>query len=86
MQLKLVNPNAPYFDDADLLVAADCTAFSYGNFHDRFLKGKVPVIFCPKLDQDIEGYIEKMSRIISSHDIRSLTVVRMVVRYGRIRS
>ena len=79
VQLRLVNPNAPYFDDADLLVSADCAAFAYGNFHDRFLKGKVPVIFCPKLDQDVESYIEKMARILSSHTIRSITVVRMVV-------
>ena len=52
---------------------------AFGNFHDRFLKGKVPVIFCPKLDQDVESYIEKMARILSSHTIRSITVVRMVV-------
>ena len=79
VQLRLVNPHAPYFDNADLLVAADCAAFAHGNFHDTFLKGKVPVIFCPKLDQDIEGYIEKMANILSSHPIRSITVVRMVV-------
>ena len=79
VQLRLVNPDAPYFDNAELLVASDCTAFACGNFHDRFMKEKVPVIFCPKLDQDIDGYIEKLSRIFSSHVIRSVTVVRMSV-------
>lgn len=79
VQLRLVNPNAPFFDNAELLVAADCTAFAHGSFHDSFMKGKIPVIFCPKLDQDIDGYIEKMAQIFAMHEIRSVTVVRMAV-------
>ncbi|NLE65751.1 MAG: 4Fe-4S binding protein [Elusimicrobia bacterium] len=79
VQLKLLNPRAPFFQGADLLVSADCVAFAYADFHERFLKGKAAVVFCPKLDQDIEGYIEKMTEIIRQNEIRSITVVKMEV-------
>lgn len=77
VQIKLAPVNAPYFDGADLLVAADCTAYAYGNFHNRFIRGKITLIGCPKLD-DID-YSEKLTEIIKNNDIRSLTVVRMEV-------
>ncbi|MGL4370674.1 MAG: ATP-binding protein, partial [Spirochaetota bacterium] len=79
VQLKLVNPSAPYFDSEELLVAADCTAFAHGNFHERFMKDTPLVIFCPKLDQDIEGYVDKLAQIFEAHPIRTVSVVRMVV-------
>ncbi len=79
VQLKLLNPSAPYFENADLLISADCVPFAYAGFHEKILKGKIVVIFCPKLDTDIEGYIEKLSQIISLHPIRSITVVHMEV-------
>ena len=79
IQMKLINPAAPFFDDADLLVAADCTAFSYGNFHEKFIKNHVMIMFCPKLDQDAEGYIEKLTRIFELHRIKSVTIARMEV-------
>ena len=78
-QLQLINPAAPYFDNADLLVAADCVPFACGDFHTRFLKGKIVVNFCPKLDQANDQYVEKLSLILQRHCIRSITVVRMVV-------
>lgn len=79
IQLKLLNPNAPYLHNADLLIAADCTAFSYANFHAKFLKDKILIMLCPKLDSDIESYIEKLSNIFESQDIRSITIVHMEV-------
>lgn len=79
VQLTLVNPDAPYFADADLLVCADCVPFANANFHNEFLNGKALVIFCPKLDSDIERYIEKLSLIIKRNNIKSLSVVRMEV-------
>jgi NAD-dependent dihydropyrimidine dehydrogenase PreA subunit len=79
VQLKLLNPNAPYFDNADLLVSADCVPFAYGNFHAKFLKGKIVIMFCPKLDPDIDGYIEKLSLILKNHPIKSITIARMEV-------
>jgi len=79
VQLKLLNPAAPFFDDCDLVVAADCVPFSFADFHRRFLAGKILVVFCPKLDQAGEEYIEKLSRIFSEHTIRSITTVHMVV-------
>ena len=69
--------NAPYFDGASLLVAADCTAYAYGNFHQDFIRGKVTLIGCPKLDS--VDYSEKLTEIIRQNDIRSLTIVRMEV-------
>lgn len=77
IQIKLAPINAPYFNEADLLIAADCTAFAYGNFHNDFIKGKVILIGCPKLD-DID-YSEKLDQIFSSNDIKSITTVRMQV-------
>ena len=69
--------NAPYFDGAKLLIAADCTAYAYGNFHNDFIKGRVTLIGCPKLDEG--DYTEKLTAIISNNDIKSVTVVRMEV-------
>ena len=77
LQIKLLPPNAPYFEGADLLIAADCTAYSYGNFHRDFMKGKVTMIGCPKLDA--VNYADKLTEIFRSNDIRSVTVTRMTV-------
>jgi len=79
VQLSLLNPAAPYFENADLLVSADCVPFAYPGFHAELLKGKILIIFCPKLDTDIEGYIAKLSEIFTRHAIRSVTVARMEV-------
>ncbi|WP_321508079.1 4Fe-4S binding protein [uncultured Methanoregula sp.] len=79
IQLALLNPQAPYFDNADLLISADCVPFSYANFHAEFLKGRILIMFCPKLDPDIEGYIDKLTTIFSSHTIRSITLLHMEV-------
>ena len=76
-QIKLVPINAPYFDNAELLIAADCAAYAYGNFHSEFMKGKITLIGCPKLD-DVD-YSEKLTRIIKENNIKSVTVVRMEV-------
>lgn len=77
VQIKLLAPGAPYFNGAELLVAADCTAYAYANMHNRFMHGKVTLIGCPKLD-DID-YSEKLTEIVSANDIKSITVVRMEV-------
>ena len=77
VQIKLVPVNAPYFDGANLLVAADCTAYAYGDFHSRFIRNKVTLIGCPKLD--MVDYTEKLTQIIANNDIKSVTVVRMEV-------
>ena len=77
VQIKLVPTAAPYFSGADLLVAADCTAFAYGNFHAEFIKGRVTIIGCPKLDGI--DYAEKLEVILSQNDIHSITVTRMSV-------
>lgn len=79
IQLHLLNPHAPYFNDADLLIAADCVAFSFGNFHQRFLKGKTLVILCPKLDDGIDSYIEKLTSIFKDNNVKSVTVAHMEV-------
>ena len=76
-QIRLVPVNAPYFDGAKLLIAADCTAYAYANVHTEFMRGKVTLIGCPKLD-DVD-YSEKLTAILSNNDIRSLTVLRMEV-------
>ena len=76
-QIKLVPTNAPYFDGADLLIAADCTAYAYGNFHNEFIKNRITLIGCPKLDDG--DYSEKLASIISNNDINSITVARMEV-------
>jgi len=78
VQLKLIATNAPYLNDADLLLAADCTAFSAVNFHGRFIKGKKLVIACPKLD-DAQLYYEKLTEMFRTNSIKSITVVRMEV-------
>ena len=78
VQLELVSPGAPYFRDADLLVAADCVPFAYARFHDDFLAGKRLVVGCPKLD-DNQGYVAKLAEILRRGTIRSVTVVKMVV-------
>ena len=77
VQIKLVPVNAPYFDGAKLLIAADCTAYAYGNFHQKFIRNRVTLIGCPKLDEG--DYAEKLTRIIAGNDIESITVVRMEV-------
>ena len=77
VQIKLVPVNAPYFDGADLLIAADCTAYAYSSFHQDFIRNKVTLIGCPKLDQ--VDYSEKLTAIIQNNDIQSVTIVRMEV-------
>lgn len=78
VQLHLLPPTAPYLRGADLLLAADCAAFSCGDFHSRYLKDHALAIACPKLD-DPSGYIEKLSRMITEGGIRSITVLMMQV-------
>ena len=77
VQLKLAPLNAEYYDGANLLVAADCTAYTYGNFHNEFIRNRVVLMGCPMLDQT--DYIEKLTHIIAANDIKSVTVVRMQV-------
>jgi hypothetical protein len=69
--------NAPYFDNADLLIAADCTAYAYGNMHEEFMKNRIMLIGCPKLDAS--DYSVKLAEIIANNNINSLTVLRMEV-------
>ena len=76
-QIKLVPTQAPFFDGAKLLIAADCTAYAYANLHEDFMKGKVTLIGCPKLDA--VDYSEKLTAIIRDNDIRSVTILRMEV-------
>lgn len=78
VQIMLVPPNAPYFDNADLLIAADCVPFSYPDFHEHFLKGKILLVGCPKLD-DAEYYLEKITQILKINNINSVTCVHMEV-------
>lgn len=78
VKLNLVSPTAPYFQDADLVLAADCTAFAYASFHPDYLKGKALAIGCPKFD-DVERYIAKLQAIIEDGGIRSITVIHMEV-------
>lgn len=77
VQIKLAPVRAPYFQDVDLLIAADCTAYAYADFHQKFIRGKIVLIGCPKLDG--VDYTEKLTEIIRGNDIRSVTVVRMEV-------
>ena len=77
VQIKLVPVNAPYFDKANLLIAADCTAYSYGNFHNEFIRNHITLIGCPKLDEG--DYAEKLTAIIANNNIKSVTIVRMEV-------
>ncbi|MGH4138492.1 ATP-binding protein [Clostridium sp.] len=78
VQLKLVNTKAAFLNGADILIAADCTAYAYGNFHKEFIRGRVTLIGCPKLD-DNDYYREKIAEILKNNDIKSITVVRMEV-------
>ncbi|WMI80328.1 4Fe-4S binding protein [Anaerotignum sp. MB30-C6] len=77
VQIQLAPIQAPYFDGANLLIAADCSAYAYGDFHNKFMKNKVTLIGCPKLD--MADYAEKLQQIIMQNDIKSVTVVRMQV-------
>lgn len=77
VQIKLVPANAPYFDNVNLLIAADCTAYAYGNFHNKFMRNHITLIGCPKLDN--VNYAEKLTQIIENNNIKSVTVVRMEV-------
>ena len=77
VQIKLAPVNAPWFDEADLVIAADCTAYAYGNFHNDFIKDKVLLIACPKLDG--VDYSQKLGQIFENNAIRSITVARMTV-------
>ena len=77
VQIKLVPVNAPYFEGANLLIAADCTAYAYGDFHSRFIRNRITLIGCPKLDEG--DYAEKLTQIITNNNIKSLTIVRMEV-------
>ena len=79
VQMHLLNPNAQYFRDADLLLAADCVAFSMGNFHGRYLKGKSLAIACPKLDHGTETYVEKLTAMIDTAKINTITILVMEV-------
>ena len=78
VQIRLLPTRAPYYENADILVAADCTAYAYGNFHDKFIKGKITMIGCPKLD-DIAYYEEKIKQILMFNSVKSVTVARMQV-------
>lgn len=77
VQIKLAPVNAAYFDGTSLLIAADCTAYAYGNFHNDFIKNKITLIGCPKLDEG--DYAEKLTQIIEKNNVKSVTVVRMEV-------
>ena len=77
VQIKLAPVNAPYFDGSDLLIAADCTAYAYGNFHNEFIRGRITLIGCPKLDS--VDYSDKLTAIFGGNGIKSVTVVRMEV-------
>ena len=77
VQIKLVPVKAPYFDNANLLIAADCAAYAYGNFHNEFIRNRITVIGCPKLD--MVDYTEKLTEIFLQNEIQSVTVVRMEV-------
>ena len=79
VQLALLNPAAPFFENADLLISADCAPFAYAGFHTDLLAGRILIIFCPKLDADIEGYIDKLAELFRIHTIRSVTIARMEV-------
>jgi NAD-dependent dihydropyrimidine dehydrogenase PreA subunit len=79
VQLHLVNPGASYFQNADLLIAADCTAFALGDFHTKWLKGKSLVIACPKLDHGLEVYINKLVALINNAKVNTITVMMMEV-------
>lgn len=77
VQIKLVPVEAPYYKNADLLIAADCTAYAYGDFHSKFIRDRITLIGCPKLDEG--DYAEKLTEIIANNNVKSVTIVRMEV-------
>ncbi len=77
VQIKLMPVNAPYFDNANLLISADCAAYAYGNFHNEYMRNRITIIGCPKLDEG--DYAEKLTAILRQNNIKSVTVVRMEV-------
>lgn len=77
VQIQLVSTKATYFENADLLIAADCTAYAYGDFHNRFIRNHITLVGCPKLDS--VNYTEKLTEIICNHTVKSITIVRMEV-------
>jgi hypothetical protein len=79
VQMHLINPNAPYLRSADLLLSADCVAFSMGGFHGKHLKGKSLAIACPKLDQGIDSYVEKLTAMIDIAKVNTISVMMMEV-------
>lgn len=79
VQLHLLNPSAAFFEDADLLIAADCTPYAYPNFHQVFLKGRALAIACPKLDSEQQSYVSKLAEIFKTRNIKSVTVLMMEV-------
>ena len=79
IQLHLLNSDSTVFDDADLVIAADCTAFALPDFYKQFTKNKVLIVFCPKLDHATDAYVEKLAEIFTQHRVRSITVLRMPV-------
>lgn len=79
IQLSLMNADAAYFENADLLISADCVPFSYPKFNQKFLKDKILVMFCPKLDKTIDTYVEKLTHIFKTKNIKSITIVHMEV-------
>lgn len=79
LQLHLINPQAAYFDNADLLVSADCVPYAFGDFHRHYLKGKIVITFCPKLDNSMDAYLEKLTELFRIKNINSVTIVRMEV-------
>ena len=79
VQLQLLSPHAPYFADAHLVITADCVPFAYADFHQKFLKDKILIMFCPKLDKTLDQYLDKLTLIVKDNDIKSITVVHMQV-------
>ena len=79
IQLHLINPMAAYFDNADLLISADCVPYAFGDFHRHYLKGKMVITFCPKLDNSMDIYVEKLTELFRQKQINSVTIVRMEV-------
>ncbi len=79
VQLHLINPMADYFENSDILISADCVPYAFADYHRRFLKNKIVITFCPKLDRDIERYIDKLALIFQNHNVKSVSIVRMEV-------
>ena len=79
IQLHLLNPNAPYLENSDILISADCVPFAYANFHNRFIKDRVVITLCPKLDHGIDTYIDKLAQIFKTKNVKSVTIARMQV-------